>query len=177
MIGNPKGSGGGPGSGDGPKQDGNGGTGASSARQRSLRWILRFRTLDGRDYLQQLGAIGATILVPLPPENKQAYIFRDLKNPKSGEYVTEAEWKKLDNQVRFCDFKRDSVSGVAIALGLDFTPNSFWAFFPKGLEEELSRKEIAHANRRPEDIEETVFTVVIRGGVYTISVAEQRIKR
>jgi len=178
MLGMTKGATGGTGTGDGPpKPDGNGGVGANSTQRRSLRWILRFRTTDGRDYLNQLSGIGATILVPLPPDNKKAYIFRDLAAPKLGEFVSEEEWKRLDSQIRFCDFKRDSVSGVASALNLDFTPHSFWAFFPKGIEEELSRKEVAYANRRAEDIEETVFEVVVRGGRPTINVAVQKLKR
>jgi len=177
VIGAQKGTGGGPGNGDGPKQDGNGGTGASSARQRSLRWILRFSTVDGRDYLRQLGGIGAVILIPIPPENNRAYIFRNLANPKAGEFVGDNEWKSLDNQIRFCDVRRDSVQNVSTALGLDFTPNSFWAYFPRGFEDDLSRKEQAYNNRKPEDIDETVFTVVMRDGSATISVAKQTLKR
>jgi hypothetical protein len=177
IIGAQKGSGGGSGNNDGSAKTGNGGTGASSARARSLRWILSFNTTDGRDYLNQLGAIGAVILVPLPPDNTRAYIFRDLKNPKQGTFVTEQEWNQLEQQIRFADIKRDNVRDVANSLGLDFTPNSFWAYFPKGFEAELSKKEQAYNNRRPEDIEETRFTVVIRGGKAEIVVQSQRVKR
>lgn len=175
-IGGKKGTPGGPTAGPGTGT-GAAGNGANGTRARSLRWVLRFRTADGRDYLNQLSAVGATILVPLPPENKKAYIFRDLNYPKPGELVSEEEWNKLEEQIRFCDFKRDSVSGMASALKLDFTPHSFWAFFPKHFEDELSLKETAYSGRKAEDIEETIFEVVIRGGRSVISVASQRPKR
>jgi hypothetical protein len=54
---------------------------------------------------------------------------------------------------------------------------SFWAFFPRGLEDELSRKELAYRNRRSEDIEETIFSVLIRGGSYEVVVVAQTPKR
>jgi len=156
---------------------GPGGVGSSSTRARSLRWILRFSTRSGRDYLDQLKSLGAVVLVPIPPENKQMYIFRDLNNPKPGTVVTEAEWNQLSQQIQFCDFKRDSVIAVSEALSLNFTATQFWAFFPKGLEDELARLEIAYRNRRPEDVEETVFVVSVRNGKYELVVAEQRIKK
>ena len=50
------------------------------------------------------------------------------------------------------DTRPDSVRGVCEVLGVK-EPNvkSFWAFFPKGLEDELDRKEKGYRNRRPEE--------------------------
>lgn len=177
-IGQKRGAGGGAGSGDsGQAGTGPGGTGASSTRARALRWILRFSTRNGRDYIDQLQALGAVVMVPLPPDNKQMYIFRDLANPKPGTIATDAEILSLSQQIQFCDFKRDSVVAVSDALHLNFTPSQFWAFFPKGLEDELARLEVAYKNKRPEDVEETIFVVTVRNGKYQLVVADQKMKR
>jgi hypothetical protein len=177
-LGQKKGTGGGNkgGPGDGPGSC-PGGTGTDSTRARSLRWVLRFKTNNGRDYLNQLHALKAVVMVPKPPDDKEAFIFRDLVNPRPGTLVTEPEWRELSRQIQFCDFKRESVVGIRDALGLDFTPKAFWAFFPRELEAELARMEVAHRGRRSEDIEETVFEVTIRDGRYQMVVREQRYKR
>jgi len=159
--------------------DGIGGTGADSTRARSLRWVLRFKTTSGRDYLNQLRALNAVVVVPLGSDKSSAYVFRphELENPKPGALVTEAEWKQLAQQIQFCDFKRDSAQAVGEALGLNFTPAAFWAFFPPELEKELAKKEVAYRNRRPEDVAETVFQVTVRGGQYELFVVDQKVKR
>ncbi|OWK38351.1 hypothetical protein [Fimbriiglobus ruber] len=176
-VGQQKGEGPGAGKGNtGQEGAGPGGTGASSTRARSIRWILRFRTASGRDYVDQLRSLNAVILVPVPPDNKAAHIFRDLVNPRPGTMVTEAELARLSNQIQFSDPKPESVEGVRRVLGLDFVPNAFWAFFPKDLEAELARLEVTYRNRRPEDIEVTYFQVTIRNGQYQLVVDEQRAK-
>lgn len=171
------GTGGGPGSGDGPNKDGNGGKGANSSRQRSLRWVLQFRTYSGRDYLDQLAALNAEVAIPLPPENKELILYRNLKNPGKGERMSQDQLVRLSGQIQFSDIRRESVRSVAEALGLDFTPNSFWAFLPRGIEDELSRLEKGYNNRQPEDIAETKFQVQIVGGRYKFLVSEQTLKR
>jgi len=176
-LGSQKGTPGGPGKGDDAEGTGNGGKGASSTRARSMRWVMRFSTRSGRDYLDQLASLKAVVVVPLPPDGKTAYVFRDLINPRPGTYVEEKEWTKLAGQIQFCDYKKTSVTEVSSALNLNFTPVSFWAFFPKDLEGELSRLEVAHANKQPEQIEETVFEVTVRGGNSKIVVASQKLKR
>lgn len=176
-VGQKKGFGKGPGQGSDPSGDGSGGTGADNTRARSLRWVLRFRTTGGRDYLNQLMAMRAVVMVPIKDSNKQMYIFRDLANPRPGTVATDSDIAQLSRQIQFNDFRRDNVQGVAEALGLDYTPPVFWAFFPAELEADLSRKEKAFRNRQPENIEETIFQVVVRGGQYEIQVIEQRAKR
>ncbi len=178
LLGERRGSGPGAGSGNtGQTGTGPGGVGADSTRARSLRWILRFRTRDGRDYLDQLKALGATVMVPVPPENKQMYLFRDLTNPKPGTIATDADIAVLARQIQFSDFRRESVEGIGRALNLNYTPSVFWAFFPTDLEQQLSRLEVAYRNRRPEDIEETIFMVTVRNGEPALVVVEQRAKR
>ncbi|HEX4611037.1 MAG TPA: hypothetical protein VH092_22795 [Urbifossiella sp.] len=178
MLGSRRGDGPGDGKGfDGSKGSGPGGTGADSSRARSLRWVLRFQTADGGDYLQQLAAMGATILVPLPPENKNCLFFDDLRNPSKSRMATDDDMKRLADQIKFSDTRPASVAGVCSALGVREPARSFWAFFPRTLEDELSRKETNYRNRRAEDIEETIFRVVIRGGSYEVVVYDQTAKR
>jgi len=176
-IGGKQGSGGGPGSGDGPNKNGDGGKGVNGSRARSLRWVLSFRTYSGRDYLDQLASIGAEVAIPIPPDNKEFILFKNLKNPGKGERMTEGQLVRLSGQMQFADIKRESVQAVSDALGLDFTPNSFWAFFPRGAEDELAKLEKGYNNRQPEDIAETKFRVEIVGGRYRFIVASQTLKR
>jgi len=174
-----RGSGSGRGSGDGGQAGtGPGGYGADSTRARGLRWVIRFRTSSGQDYLAQLRSLGAILVIPTPPDFKtRMYIFRDLNNPVPGTVMTPEDWDALANQIRFCDFKQESGRQISEALGLPFTAPYFWAFFPKGLENELARMETAYQNRRAEDIEETVFQAVQRAGGFELVVARQTLKR
>lgn len=177
-IGAPKGVGGGAGRGDDGKGSGTGGTGADSTRARSLRWVMRFRTNDGQDYLAQLAAMEAVILVPIPPNNKDCLYFKDLKNPSRREIIQDGDLGKLvAGQIKFCDTRPGSVRGVCDALGVKEDARSFWAFFPKKLEAELDRKERGYRNRRSEEIEETIFRVVARGAGFDIIVDDQTPKR
>lgn len=169
----------GPGDGKGTTGEagkGPGGTGSDSTRARSLRWVLRFQTNDGVDYVKQLAAMGASILVPLPPENKQCLIFTDLNNPNPRN-ATDDDLRGLSRQIKFSDTRPASVEGVRSALRVTQPAQSFWAFFPRGLEDELSRKELSYRNRRSEDIEETIFRVIVRGGNYEVVVVGQTPKR
>src|SRR5579883_293129 len=59
LLGMKKGSGNGNGSGDDRNGNGPGGTGADSTRARGMRWIMRFNTRSGHDYLAQLKALKA----------------------------------------------------------------------------------------------------------------------
>lgn len=178
IMGSRRGDGPGEGTGaDGSKGKGPGGTGADSTRARSLRWVLRFQTADGEDYVKQLAAMGATILVPLPPENRECLYFPNLNNRGEKRMASEDDMKGLANQIKFSDTRPASVGGVCAALGVREPVRSFWAFFPPSLEGELSRKETNYRNRRAEDIEETIFRVIVRGGSYEVVVVDQTAKR
>ena len=179
-VGAQKGEGNQPGKGfDGSAGSGPGGTGSDSTRARGLRWVLRFRVAGGKDYIEQLKAMGAEILVPLPPDDKKCILIRNLNDPGAQSVATDADLKRLAGKIQFADTRRDQVRDVLNVLGVNSPgqPKAFWAFFPKELEEELARKETSYRNRRSEDIEETVFKVTIRGGSYELVVDEQVIKR
>jgi hypothetical protein len=151
---------------------GPGGSGADATRNRSLRWVMRFQTSGGRDYLDQLMALGAVVLVKAPQPG-QMYIFRDLRSPKPGVVATDAELASFSQQMQFCDSKRQSGEEVGKALNLSYTPDAFWAIFPKGIEEELARLEKAYRGRRAADVEQTIFAVSVVAGKYRLVVTDQ----
>ena len=179
LLGARQGAGGGAGRGDdGSKGSGPGGTGADSTRARGLRWVLRFRVSSGRDYVDQLKAMGAEILIPLPPDGKRCALVSDLSNP-SQKIASDADMDRLAGKIQFGEPRKDQVKDVCDALKINApsTPTTFWACFPEGLEEELARKETGFRNRRAEDIEMTIFRIVVRGGKYELIVDEQKIKK
>lgn len=149
------------------------GTGADLTKQRSLRWVMKFDTFGGRDYLDQLHALGAVILVPVPGSPEQFYLFRDLKNPRPGTKATDAEMLAYESQVTFSDAALDTLAKLAPALNLNFTPTVFHAVFPKGVEIDLAEKERAYRGLRPDQIGTTQFRVVQSGGAYRMQVVAQ----
>ncbi len=175
-VGAKRGAGPGDGSGDtGQDGTGPGGTGSDSTRARTLRWVLRFRTSSGRDYVDQLAAMGATVL--FPAGSGRFLMFGDLNNPGVGKVVGENEIRGFSQQMQFSDVRPESVRQVAGALGLSDTPRVFFALFPKEIEEDLARKETNYRGRQSKDIEETIFQVTVRGGKPDITVYDQRPKR
>lgn len=176
LLGARAGAGGGPGRGiDGTPGSGPGGTGANSTLARGLRWTLRFRISSGRDYIEQLRVLGAKLLIPIPGSG-QCVVIEDLGQPDRRKVIGQAELDAYGG-LRFSDPRRDVVGSLAQTLQLDFTPTVFFAIFSRELEEELAAKEVAYRNRRPEDIEVTVFRVTVRGGSYSIVVDEQQVRR
>jgi hypothetical protein len=163
---------------DGTAGTGPGGDGSDSTRARGLRWVLRFRVSSGRDYIDQLKAMKAELLIPVPPDNKKFILISDLSNPTQ-KVAEESDLRKLAKKIQFSDGRPDQVRDVAAALNIPGNPppRVFWAFFPKELEEELATKETGYRNRRSEDIEETIYRVVVRGGKYELIVDEQKVKK
>ena len=149
---------------------------AKLAKERSQRWVLRFKVAEGKEYVEQLKALGAEILIPLPPDNKKAILIRDLSKPEQKD-ATDADLKRLAGKVQFSDKRKEAVAGMMEVLKVDGKPTECWAFFPKELADELARKEMNYRNRRAEDIELTVFLVTVRGGKPEIVVADQQAKK
>jgi hypothetical protein len=176
LVGGRQGSGTEPGTGfDGSKGKGPGGTGANSTLGRNMRWTLRFKVTSGRDYLAQLKAMNAKLLIPVPGQDK-CILIENIDNPDAKRVVTDKELGPYGDLLKFADSRREAVGAVAGALGLDFTPKTFFAVFTKEMESDLADKEKNYRNRRAEDIEETVFRVTVRGGSYEVVVDEQKAK-
>ena len=174
-VGGKKGSGPGAGSGfDGTPGKGPGGTGADSTRARGLRWVLRFKVAGGSDYVDQLKAMGAEVLIPLTSD-RDCILIPDLGNPAAQKVASDADFRRLAGKIQFSDNRPSQVRDVLATLGVKAPgqPKAFWAFFPQDLEAELASQETKYRNRRPEQIEETIFQVTVRGGKHTIVVVEQ----
>jgi len=162
---------------DGSQGTGPGGTGANSTLGRNMRWTLRFKVESGRDYLNQLKAMGAKILIPIP-NTDNSIIIEDLGNPSQRRTVPSNDLGKYAGLLKFVDNRRDVVNGVLGTLDIkDVNATAFCAVFTKEIEADLARKETNFRNRRPEDIEETVFRVIVRGGEFEVVVDEQKAKR
>ncbi|QEL17201.1 hypothetical protein [Limnoglobus roseus] len=152
---------------------GPGGAGASSTYARGLRWIMKFETTTGQDYINQISGIGGVILVPVPPERKVLILFKNLRNPQ-GAPATDADINTYANLIRFGEGNRDTVQSVGEALKLNFKPAEFYVYFPAELEEKLASLERNYGNKTPEQIRSTTFKVVIRGGSYDFIVTDQK---
>ena len=111
--------------------------------------------------------------------DRDCKIVPDLSNPSSHRTATDADFRRLAGKIQFADNRRDQVRDVLATLGVvtPGQPKAFWAFFPKDLEDELANKETSYRNKRPENIEETIFSVTIRGGKHEIVVVDQVLKR
>lgn len=153
-----------------------GGTGADSTRARALRWVIKFDTRSGKDYLDQIAGLGGIVLLQLKDDNKRLYIFRDPRNPRSKKIATDADYEEIAAMLRFEDIRRPSVEAVAEALGLDYTPPMFIVFFAKELEAKLDKLERQFQNKDPKEIRETTFRVIRRGGEYDLMVTGQVLK-
>lgn len=154
---------------------GPGGFGASSTYARGLRWVIKFETSNGQDYINQIGGIGGSMLVPVPPDNKTLLYF---KNPSNGQSTTatDADIQTVGGLIQFSEVNPDTVKAVAAALNLKFQPKFFYAYFPRNLEEKLAALEKNYQNKKPEQIRKTVFKVIVRGGSYDFVVTDQTLR-
>jgi len=140
-----------------------------STVERMNRWEILFRTKDGADYLKQLNAFKAKVVIPEPPDWKTNRLFDELTSPNAGRPLKDQELPPM----HFVDNKKDSASKVARALGLDFDPPYFIAFFPKEFENDLAAKEQSYRNRKADQIFSTTFRVIERRGEFVITVSDQ----
>jgi hypothetical protein len=143
---------------------------ASSSSNRAVRWELNFKTENGNDYVSQLAAMKATLVIPQPANWKTNKAYSNLTaRPPAGE---EFNIDKLPG-LYFVDDDAGSAGRLTRALGLDFSPPHFIAFFPKDIEEELAAKERAYRGRKESEIFSTAFRILIRDGKPTITVIDQ----
>jgi hypothetical protein len=153
-----------PGKGSGTQGD------PTSSASRAVRWELIFRTESGKDYVAQLAAMQATLVIPQPPEWKSTKVYRNLGGGRvAGETFNRDELPGL----YFVDDDPTSARKVVEALGHDFGPPLFIAFFPKEVEEELAAKEKQFRGRKEGEIFSTKFKIMIRDGKWAATVVEQ----
>lgn len=171
------------GSGEGGGKGGGKGTGEGNAagpgkgtlnvrQKRVLRWTMMFNTYDGNDYLAQLRDLGAILAIPNPGGGY--LVARDLRHlPPHWEHDDLASIKRI----WWTDQKPESVRALSQALRLPVPPPHVIAFFPESLEKKLLEKEMRYGRRygrtREDEIKETRFRVVRRGGTYEPEVESQ----
>ncbi len=160
----------GSGSGGGGSGDGNPPPPAVRTK-RLLRWTIEFNTNDGRDYLRQLAVMKATLVFETP--QGQLWVVDNLGGNPS-QHEEDRGYLETNGRMRFIDDNPRAVAEIAQSLRLSFRPPRLFAFFPLEIEKELTRKELSHRNRREEDIIETRFKVLVRGGRPEIRVVYQR---
>jgi hypothetical protein len=153
-----RGQGGGAGNATGP---GVSNTKLNQRQKRLLRWAMVFNKRDGEDYLRQLHLLGAFIAVPT--RDGQHTVFRNLAHPPLHGKIEDIEQINL---IHWTDDRPDSVRSLASAMGLQDMPESIIAFFPLELERSLREKERQAYAGDEENIRETTFRVVNRGGHY-----------
>jgi hypothetical protein len=131
---------------------------------------LTFKTESGKDYVAQLAAMQATLVIPNPPDWKTSKAYRNLG---AGRVVGEEFNRDQLPGLYFVDDDPVSAEKVAHALGQNFSPPLFIAFFPKEIEEELATKEKAFRGRKEGEVFSTKFKVMIRDGKWTSQVVDQ----
>lgn len=146
---------------------GGGGRGPTGRAARVARWILRFDTTNARDYLNQLGGLGAQIA--FPDRGEKYLYFSNLASP-----TPKRELKDFSNetQLYWIDENPESVAMVCQYLRVQ-NSGFFLAFLPRELEERMLRMELAYMNLAEEEIASTTFRVVRRGGGYDVQVERQ----
>jgi len=150
---------------------------ADATPNRNMRWVLRFKVTSGKDYIDQMKAMGAEILVPIPDSDKAIYIA-DLNKPNEHKTPSDDDLKKLAERFKLSDTRPEAVKAICGAISIDkINPKSLSVFFPKDLEEELAKKELSYGNLRAENIAQTIFRVTVKDGKYEIEVVEQKAKK
>src|SRR5581483_10497656 len=165
------GSGGGKGKGRGTGEGDLEGPGKGNLTQRDkrkARWTMLFNVREGggREYLRQLDGLGAILAYPTVGDN-----YMVIRNLKDRPIRPVAEDIRQFNMIWWQDDKPVSVDSLANALGISPPPEYIVAFFPVALEQQLLEKELKAFRGREEDIEETVFRIVPRGGGYEPEIA------
>lgn len=147
------------------------GTGAGSGRAgRAARWILHFNTRNPNDYKAQLGGLGAEVAFP-QQGNRYLYYSNLAGAPRS-------ETRDLSNERRlyWFDDNPQSYRSMAQLLGARSAPFMV-VFLPRPLEDKMLKLELAFKGARSEDeIAQTEFEAVPRGGGYDVIVISQKLR-
>ncbi len=151
-----------------------------SAAQRKAeqgRWVLRFKIKDGDDYLNQLTALGAEIIILSSDSEGEVLLYKDLVTSKEKK-LTQENMMLLSKRFPMTDRRKDMLELLCKSLGLEGkSAKVLAAYFPEKLEQEMSRKELNYDGARVENIELTTFRVWYKEGKYEITVLQQKLKK
>lgn len=146
---------------------GGNGSGGSGRAGRASRWILRFNTNSGNEYLRQFGGLGADVALPV---GSGYQYFTDLAGSRRRTN------KSLASESRIYWIDDDTHHDAARVLGMPGAAHML-AFLPTPLEEKMAQLELAEARQygvtREEDIQSTIFECVVRGNSFDVQVVAQ----
>jgi hypothetical protein len=162
------------GPGDKDKGEGGGNTPEETRAKRQMRWTLIFRTQNGKDYRDQLIDLGA--ILAIPTSSGDYFVIRDLKAGRAGGKVENIR-ETVGDRIFWTDSQPLSVQSLSGALGLNPPPPAIHAFFPQSLEQKLLKLELDYRGLSEDQIDETRFRIVRRGGTYEPQVSLQTRKR
>lgn len=171
-----KGGGAGGGKGTGIGKDEGGGTGGDGIRYtRMKRWEISVTYASGEDYLRKLGNLGAKIGIPQGNGTLAVYSNLDQRPLKSEPY-TSVQIERL-NWLYWANDDPNAVPALAEAMGLSLPPKRLYVFFPKDLEAELVKKEMAHSGLTEQQLNKqgyyTTFRAERQGTKWVIAVIKQ----
>ena len=119
-----------------------------------------------------LARLGMILAVP-EPDGRYLVVAGPEEGPSKGKVHALDRSKYLA-----WEYKPEGVRNVAKALGLKDRPDRILLFFSEELENRLLRLELDFADRKEEDIGETVFVVLSLGGQrYVVRVSSQKAKK
>jgi hypothetical protein len=155
--------------GGGSPAAGGGGSGSGRAG-RAARWVLRFNTSAPTQYLAQLGGLGAEIAFPRQGD-KYTYFSNLAGTPQSSVRTLASE-----TRIYWMPDDPPSYQPIAARLGVS-SPELMILFLPTALEEKMVKLEKAYQGAQDEDdILQTVFECVGRGGSYEVIVVSQKLR-
>ncbi len=143
------------------KRTGPGTNNNSRHQQPLLRWVMIFNTRSGNDYRKQLLALKAILAFPEGNGNYRVYRHLD-QRPAKGKIEDLATIKRF----YWIDDKPESIESLSRAMGLEPPDGSIIAFFPDELEARLLRLELSYRGLKEDEIKETHFKIVAKGGTY-----------
>jgi hypothetical protein len=145
------------------------GTGGGTGRAgRAARWVLRFNTTSPQNYLAQMGGLGAE--VAFPQQGDQYIYFSNLSSSPTRTVRDLSD----ENRIFWIDQDRGSFGGVAQTLGVP-SAAMMLALLPVELEQRMTQLELAFKGATSEqEIIQTVFECVRRGGGYDVIVVDQK---
>ncbi len=151
---------------------GGGGTGGEGRPGRAARWVLHFNTRSTRDYLAQFDGLRAEIAFPERGDQWKYY-----SNLTASQPTAQVRDLSREERIYWIDEDGQAIRGVCQALHVSPIPPHMIAFLPLDLEDKMLKLELAFKSAKSEDdIQQTQFKVVSRGGGYDVIVISQRLK-
>lgn len=137
------------------------------------RWDLALPMQDSAQFLRRLTELEAVVMVP----DSGSYLLFDLtKKERVGQRASRSDITRL-NRIWYTNRLATACEGIAAELGLAEQPEFFAIFIPQSLEDEMLKKEMAHAGLTEAQLMErglaTTFEVARRPGGWDVKVRRQ----